>query len=81
MVLVVSSSISAVFRKFWRRPSGDRHFFSDMNPFGELLELKSLFRLAVRTSRCGRDNPGSIPGLGKKKYSLMSGISSFVVAA
>ena len=62
MVLVVSSSISAVFRKFWRRPSGDRHFFSDMNPFGELLELKSLFRLAVRTSRCGRDNPGSNPG-------------------
>ena len=22
----------------------------------------SLFRLAVRTSRCGRDNPGSNPG-------------------
>ena len=25
-------------------------------------EIKSLFRLAVRTSRCGRDNPGSNPG-------------------
>ena len=26
------------------------------------LEARRLLRLAVRTSRCGRDNPGSNPG-------------------
>ena len=41
-------------------------------------EIKSLFRLAVRTSRCGRDNPGSNPGRDKYLQSVSVSIFEFL---
>ena len=64
LVVVGSSPTVGIFKSYFSLvlslPSPVKHSKSLL--LQKNIFLKCLFRLAVRTSRCGRDNPGSNPG-------------------
>ena len=59
--LVVVGSSPTVGDFSFRRPSSS--FWTRQKGRHRRRQTRSLHRLAVRTSRCGRDNPGSNPGV------------------